>query len=164
VTDPAAIPARPDDPNGTRSTAVVLLVLIAPAAFVVPFLGPVAATIVTVVLAATLGDTVWPVRKGITALAGVLVVVVIVLVFAIGAAAGMGNVVAFQLIPLCGPDPGTVWIVAALAGVVGYGLLAAISVRRGVIWLWPVAAAAGAGLYLVTWAVTARALDVTWIC
>ena len=163
MTDPEPIPARPDDPNG-GGIAIVLLLLVPPAAFVIPFFGPVAATIVTVVLAATLGDTVWPVRKGVAALAGVLVAVATVLAFAIGVAAGMGNVVAFQLIPLCGPDPGTAWVVAALAGVVGYGLVAAISVRRGVIWLWPVAAAAGAGLYLVTWAVTARALDVTWIC
>ena len=165
MTDPDPIPARPDDPpSGSGGVAIALLVVAPPAAFVVPFIGPVAATILTVVLAATLGDTVWPVRKGVAALAGVLVAVAIVLAFAIGAVAGMGNVVAFQAIPLCGPDPGTAWIVASLVGVIGYGLVAAISVRRRVIWLWPVAAAVGAGLYLGTWAVTAAATDVTWLC
>jgi hypothetical protein len=33
-----------------------------------------------------------------------------------------------------------------------------------VIWLWPVAAVVGAGVYLGTWAVTAAATDLIWIC
>lgn len=167
MTTPAPVPARPDKtPEGRRrSLPITILVLAPPAAFVVPFIGPLVATVATITLAATIGVDVWPVRRRTATLAAIAVVLSTVLVLGVvGVASELGNVLAFQLIPLCGPDPGTPWIVASLVAVAGYGLVAAASVRLGRIWLWPIAATVGAGLYLAAWFVGERAFDVTWLC
>ena len=163
MTSPDPVPARPDDTGAPLATSIA--VLAPPAAFVVPFIGPLAATAITITLAATLGVVVWPVRRRTSVLAGLAVLGAIVVVLGVvGVAGGMTEVLAFQLIPLCGPDPGTPWIVAAVVAGLGYGGVAVISVRTGRIWLWPVAAAVGAGLYLATWAIAETSLDVSWIC
>lgn len=165
MTVPGPIPARPDSSRRTGRLATTVLVLAPPAAFVIPFIGPLFSTVVTIVLAAMMGTLVWPVRRWVATMAGVAVVIAIVLVLGVvGVALDQGNVLGFQLVPLCGPDPGSVWIVSAVIAVLGYGLAAAASVRLRRIWLWPVAAAIGAGLYLATWTVAADALDVRWIC
>jgi len=109
----------------------------------VPILGPLIA-LASPILGGTLHRRVWPgsTRRAVV-MAGV------VLVVALWATLLLTPGGAFLVVPLCGPDRLLGWLIPSGVAIAAYGVVCWVSVRRGNPWLWPLAAAVGAGAFSV---------------
>jgi hypothetical protein len=138
----------------SRSKAAAVLMVPLALGFVVPLIGPLA-SLVSPLLARSLGPTVWPGRRsgarlGVLALAALWLPVTLVLLVPFGREV-LESVLPtahwWTVIPLCGPRDALTLVLPALAALIVYGASSAASVRQSRPALWPVGASAATYAY-----------------